>query len=149
MNLWPFRRQPKKPQLTINLHNSVQHNVTVAAAWTTYAGTKALRRMGQHEKQPPTSAGPNSPFDEECEARDAMAEFWAAQPEEKRQLGPYLQLLADIRAAGFIREYVWRFLREPTWPDPPALNHTAFAAWTTRNNLAQHHPPTLAFVSGA
>ena len=48
MNLWPFRRQPKKPQFTINLHASVQHDATVAAAWTTYAGTKALLRMGEY-----------------------------------------------------------------------------------------------------
>ena len=77
-----------------------------------------------------------------------MAEFWAVQPEEKRRLDPYLQLLADVRAAGFIREYVWRFLREPSWPEPAGLRSDAFAAWAAENGLAEHRPPTLAFVSG-
>src|SRR6476620_3335781 len=113
MNLRPFRRRPTKPKLTINLHRSVQHSATVAAAWTTYAGTKALLRTGEYVKHFPEAAGHQSPFDEGCYARDAMAEFWAAQPEESRSQDAYLKLLADVRAAGFIGEYVLRFLRQP------------------------------------
>lgn len=149
MNLWPFRRQPKKPQWTINLHESVmQHNSTVAGAWTVYAGTKALLRMGEHVELDPEAARHASPFDEEYYARDAMAEFWAVHPEETRRVDAYLQLLADVRAAGFIREYVWRFLREPGWPLPAGLRNAEFATWAAENGLSDHRPPTLAFVSG-
>jgi hypothetical protein len=148
MNLWPFRRQPKRPQLAINLHGSVQRNATVAAAWTTYAGTKVLLRMGEYVKLHPETAGHDSPFDEECYARDAMAEFWAVQPEEKRRLDPYLQLLADVRDAGFIREYVWQFLRGPSWSQPADLRPDAFRTWAAENGLSEHRAPTLAFVSG-
>jgi len=147
MNFWPFRRQPRKPQLSINLDSSVQHNATVAAAWTTYAGTKALLRMGEYAKHNPEAQGHDSPFDEECYARDAMAEFWAVQPDEKRRLDAYLQLLANVRAAGFIREYVWRFLREPGWPQPSGLKNDSFDAWAAQNGLCEHRPPTLAFIS--
>jgi hypothetical protein len=148
MNLWPFRRKPKKPKFTINLHPSVQHDPAIAAAWATFGGTKALVRMGEYVKVDPEAAGHDSPFDEECYARDAMAELWAVQPEQKRQADAYLQLLADVRTAGFIREYVWRFLREPEWPEPSGLRNDAFAAWATDNGLLEHRPLTLAFISG-
>lgn len=148
MNLWPFRRRPKKPKFSINLNaDACRHDAAVAAAWTTYAGTKALIRMGEYVKLHPEAAGHDSPFDEECYARDAMAEFWAVQPEEKRLSDGYLQLLTHVRAAGFIREYVWRFLREPGWPEPADLRNEAFNAWALENGLAEHRPPTLAFVS--
>src|SRR5688572_13972822 len=120
MKIWPFRKQPQKPKFSINLPASIQ-NVDVAAAWTTYAGTKALLRMGEYVKFHPEAQGHDSPFDEECYARDALAEFWVAQKQENRRADADLQLLADIREAGFIREYVWRFLRDPTWPRPDGL----------------------------
>ena len=104
--------------------------------------------MGEYVKLHPEAAGHDSPFDEECYAHDAMAEFWAVQPEEKCRVDAYLRLLADVRAAGFIREYVWRFLREPSWPEPTGLRNDAFAAWAVENGLSEHRPPTLAFVSG-
>ena len=148
MNVWPFRRQPKKPKLAINLHGSVQNNATVAAAWTTYAGTKALLRTGEYVKLHPEALGHDSPFDEECYAHDAMAEFWAVQPEEKRRVDAYLQSLANVRGTGFIPEYVWRFLREPSWREPAGLRNDAFSAWAAESGLAKHRPPTLAFVSG-
>jgi hypothetical protein len=149
MNIWPFRRQPKKPKFSINLHSSLRHDVAVAGAWTTYAGTKALLRTGEYVKLYPESQGHDSPFDEECYARNALAEFWAVQPEEKRKSDAYLQLLADIRAAGFIREYVWRFLSQPGWPQPAGLNVDAFAAWTEDYGLSDHQPLTLAILSPA
>ena len=105
--------------------------------------------MGEYVKHHPEAAGHDSPFDEECYARDAMAEFWAVQPEEKRRLDAYhLQLLADVRAAGFIREYVWWFLRESNCAEPAGLRTNAFAAWVAEKGLSEHRPPTLAFVSG-
>jgi len=149
MNLWPFRRRPKQPKFSINLHESVARDVTVAAAWTTYGGVKALMRSGEYFTHFPEARGHDSPFDEECYARDAMAEFWAVQPDEKRRLDAYLQLLADVRAAGFIREYVWRFLRDPAWPQPAGLKSEAFDAWAAANGLSDHRPPTLAFVTPA
>jgi hypothetical protein len=148
MNFWPFRRRPAKPQgWTINLHSSVRSNATVAAAWTTYAGTKVLMRTGQYFTMYPQLQGRNTPFDEEYFARDAMAEFWAAQPPEKQRIDPYLLLLARIRAAGFLREYVWTFLREPAWPQPAGLEIQRFETWATQNRLADHKPPMLAFPS--
>jgi len=149
MNFRPFRRQPKKWQFAVNLHDAVMQNVTIAAAWATYGGTKALVRTGEYARQYPEARGHESPFDEECYARDAMAEFWAVQPPEKRRLDSYLQLLADVRDAGFIREYVWRFLREPGWAEPAGLRNDAFTAWVASKGLADHRPPTLAFVSAA
>lgn len=152
MNLWPFRRQSPKPsqaKWAVNLHASVQRDVTVAAAWTTYAGTKALLRMGEYFKHHPEARGHDSPFDEECYARDAMGEFWGVQTQEKQGVDPYLRSLANVRAAGFIREYVWRFLRDPAWQQPAGLRLAEFEAWCAGNGLTDHRPKTLAFVSPA
>jgi len=146
MNNWPFSRQSKKPKYSINLHGSIR-NATIAAAWTTYAGTKALLRMGEYVKLHPESQGHDSAFDEECYARDALAEFWVAQKQEDHRTDAYLHLLADVRDAGFIREYVWRFAREPAWPEPDGLKTEAFDAWCAGKGLSEHRPLTLAFIS--
>lgn len=149
MNFWPFRRRSKqqKPQATIQLDRSLQENPRIAAAWTTYAGTKFLLRRGDYAKVNPNAEGRNSPFDEECFAREELAKFWAAQPEETRREDTYLQLLADVYAAGFIQEYVWRFLRQPNWQEPLGLKHEQFDAWAAENGLADHHPQTLAAIT--
>jgi hypothetical protein len=147
MNLWPFRRRAKKPKWTINLHESVASDATVAAAWTVYGGVKAMVRTGEYFETAPDARGHDSPFDEECYARDAMAEFWAVQPDAKRATQPYLHLLMSVRDAGFVREYVWRFLRDPAWPRPAGLKEDAFAAWCTKHGFPDHKPPTLAFVT--
>ena len=147
MNFWPFSRRPQKPRFAINLHSSLQHDARLAAAWTTYAGTKALLRTGEYAKLNPEAQGHDSPFDEECYARDAMAEFWAAQPEEIRRVDAYLQLLANVRAAGFIREYVWQFLRDRDWTQPPGLKNDTFSAWCAANGLPGHQAITLAILS--
>ena len=147
MSFWPFRRQPQEPKWSINLHSSVQRHVSVAAAWTCYGGTKALARLKENVESNAEVQGYASSFDEECYARDAMAEYWAVQPAETRGVDAYLQLLVSVRSACFIREYVWCFLRQDSWPQPAGLSLDAFAAWCLENGLSQHKPITLAFIS--
>ena len=144
MNFWPFRRKPK---MSINLHASVQRDATLAAAWTTYAGVKALILMGDYGKSFPDAREYDTPFGMEFHAREAMAEFWAAQPPEKQQSDPYLHLLADVYTAGWMREYVWQYLRDPSWPAPASLKMDGFSAWAAGKQLADHKPQTLAFAA--
>ena len=143
------RRKPPSqtpPEWTIHLDPRTQTSVAVAAAWTMYAGTKVLVRTGEYFDMFPEARGHDSPFDEECYARNAMTETWQARTEQTAA-DPYLDLLAQVRRAGFIREYVWRFVREPSWPDPGALKLDAFDAWVAQNGLTQHKAATLATVS--
>jgi len=147
MKFWPFRHKQEKPRWTIYLHDAVQSDVTVACAWTTYAGIKTFVRTGEYGEMHPEARGHDSPFDEECYARDGMAEFWAAQKELEQSADPYQHLLVRIRNAGFIREYVWRFLRHESWDGPSGLDLDGFDKWAMENKLAQHEPPTHAFIA--
>jgi hypothetical protein len=147
MNFWPFRTKPKKPRYTVNLHKAAARDVAVAAAWTVYGGTIALIRTGDYAADHPEAAGHDSPFDEECYARDAMAEFWQVAAEKKDATEPYLDLLATIRAAGFMREYVWAFLRADSWIQPQNLKLGEFDEWRTAKGLQDHQPQTMAFVT--
>ncbi|MGE0084087.1 MAG: hypothetical protein AB7S75_06665 [Desulfococcaceae bacterium] len=146
---WLFKRKRKKPEWTINLHPGAQTGVETAAAWTTYAGTKVLVRTGEYFEMHPERIGQPSSFDEECFARDALAEFWATYPDDLVITDDYLHSLVRIRNEGFIREYVWHFLREDTWTEPEGIDLESFHEWMAENGLASHKPVTYAFVEPA
>ena len=146
---WRFwKNEPNKtePTWTINLLPAAQTSVPVTAAWTMYAGTKVLVRTGEYFDLYPETRDRTSAFDEECYARDAMAEQWAARQDATAD-DSYLDLLVRIRSDGFIREYVWRFVRDTSWQEPVGLNLEAFDTWALKNGLFQHEAPTLAYVS--
>jgi hypothetical protein len=143
---WLFGRKAKKPKWTINLHGSLQRSAKLAAAWTVYAGVKSMVRDGSYADDNPEARGKDSPFDEECFARGALAEFWAVQPAEVQATDPYLSLLARVRTAGLIREYVWRYVREPGWRQPPGLDLGKLDTWMATEGAVAHEPLTLAFV---
>lgn len=145
--IWPFSRKREPPKWTINVHPSVVGNLTVAGAWTTYAAVKVFYRTGQYFETNPEARDHQSPFEEECCARDALAEFWAAQKSEKQESDAYLHLLVNVRRAGFIREYVWRYLRQAGMATPKRLNLRGFEAWVSERDMAFHQPLTLAFPS--
>src|SRR5262249_7794860 len=82
----------------------------------------ALVRMGDYFVLYPEARGRTSPFDEECFARDAVAEHWATYPPPVQESDAYLHLLVRVRHAGLMREYVWQFLRGEGWPQPEGLD---------------------------
>lgn len=145
--MWPFSRKQKGPAWTINLHESVQRGPAVAGAWTAYAGVKVFYRTGKYFETNPEARAHQSPFEEECCARDALAEFWAAQKMQKQDADPYLRLLVDIRSAGFMREYVWRYLWPHSGATPGRLNLEGFDEWAAERDLRDHQPLTLACLS--
>lgn len=139
---WLFGRKPTKPKWTVVVDASVRTNQASALAWTLYGGAKAQFRDGQY----PEARGDGSPFAEECFARDVVAEWWGVQPAEFQAQDPYMRLLARLRAAGLLREYVWRFLREPGWAEPPGLDLGRLEAWLMSEGVTDHRPLTLATV---
>lgn len=143
---WLFGQKAKKPRWTISLHGSLQQNAQLAAAWTVYAGVKSMVRDGSYADNHPEARGKDSPFEEECFARDALAEFWGVQPAEVQATDPYLRLLAQVRGAGLLREYVWRFLREPSWTAPAGMDAGRIDAWLAGEGERGHQPVTLSFV---
>ncbi len=139
---WLFGRKPEKPKRTVIVHTSAQANKATALAWTLYGGAKAQWRDGAY----PEARVDGSPFVEECFARDVVAEWWGVQPAEFQAQDSYMQLLARVRSAGLLREYVWRFLREPGWAEPPGLDLGRLEAWLAAEGVADHRPLTLATV---
>ena len=137
---------PKTQKWHLGLHSSVQSNVALAAAWTAYGGTKWLVRDGKYAELYPETRGQTSPFEEQCFARDALAEFWAAQSADVQAIDPYLQLLVKLRAAGLMREYVWRFFRTNGSPEPAGLDPQRLEAWMTGEGVIDHKPLTLALI---
>ncbi len=146
MGFWPFQQKHRKQQCSVNLHQSVGRDLNLAAAWTVYGGMLALIWRREYVQDNPAGPKPDTPFGIECCARDAMAEFWQV----KQRAGAaeaYLDVLAAVRAAGFLNEYVWRFLRRPNWEMPAGLTIEAFEKWLNEKGLQDHKPGTLAGIS--
>jgi hypothetical protein len=143
---WLFGQKKKEPKWSITLDSSLQHSAQLTAAWIVYAGVKSKVRDGSYTAIKPDAHGKDTPFDEECFARDALAEYWAVQKPEVRTTDPYLNLLAEVRAAGLVREYVWKYLRQPGWPEPPNLALSRLETWMNGMGAAMHDPVTLSFV---
>ena len=86
-------------------------------------------------------------FEEELQARLLLAQSCA----EKARRGeppssPYLSDLLRVYEAGFIAEYVWLFLAQPTWPaEAQPQNLPAFIGWVTQN-FRQHVVKTFGGV---
>ena len=82
-------------------------------------------------------------FDEECHARAATLKTYRALREGDPQLDvPYFNDLSKVADAGFLREYVWIYLHQPSWQQTPnGLNVAEFDQWRA-SNLRNHTPQT-------
>jgi tetratricopeptide (TPR) repeat protein len=107
----------------------------VAGAWLLY-GVRIAAAEKPHD------------FAAEVAARAALADYWKEQRAQGRH-DPYLDALADVRAAGFIAEYTVAFLALPGWTVPAAdvakLNLDGFRRWA-RGHLRGHRPTTAVAV---
>jgi hypothetical protein len=86
-------------------------------------------------------------FEEEVWARDAAGQIYIELRQKEPDLDVvYFNDLARVRVAGFIREYVWVFLYQASWPDPGNLRVKEFEEWR-RANLAGHRVVTYGALS--
>ena len=109
------------------------------AVWLAYVLARA-RYVGEHIASYPRQIGPITPlFEEEVEARSTVAEIYEELRAKDRELDvPYFNDLVRVAKGGFVREYVWHYLRQPAWKQVPAdLKMEPFEAWR-RTNLAEH-----------
>lgn len=145
LNFWPFRRKPK-PECTVILSESIMDDSRIAAAWALYGGVLFMVHNGEYFKLHPDRIGYDSPFDAECYARDSLAEAWEKMRSDGLSIDLYLNLMVEVRTAGFIREYVWCYLRRPTWRTPLWLELAAFEKWAAGRGLSNHQAVTLAML---
>jgi hypothetical protein len=81
-------------------------------------------------------------FDEEVFARGEAAKIYRNLKQRNKTMeSPYFNDLEKVDAAGFMPEYVWRYLKRNEWSTvPPNLRAAEFARWS-RSNLTGNHAP--------
>jgi len=81
-------------------------------------------------------------YEREVYARESTAKVW----EELRANGDTvvdkeLDELVLVEKSGYIREYVWNFLRKSDWKKPANLRINDFVVWKNKN--IPNHSPTI------
>ena len=137
----PTASPAREPRAVVTLDPAATKGVPdVGAAWLSYTVVVSAAKM----------ASQASDLAIEVAGRSALAGFW----KERRTAGqrdPYLDLLVDVSAAGFMAEYAVAFLARPGWMVPGAelarLNLDGFRRWMPGHLTAQHRPQMLATVT--
>ena len=121
-------RDPSGIYVTPKAVNRDQHS---SAAWLAY-GT-ALFMFGRDQQQP-------DGFAREVYARTHAAQVWT-ELKQKEGVKPNsdLDALAAVERSGFMREYVWHYLRRPEWNQAEQLRMAEFLAWQ-KQHLPSHKP---------
>jgi hypothetical protein len=84
-----------------------------------------------------------SSFDEEVRGRQiALTTFRALKRDSAQPESVYFSDIDRVEAAGFLREYVWSFLRHASWTSRPEnLDLAGFETWRAEH-LSHHTPVT-------
>ena len=67
----------------------------------------------------------------------ALTTFRALKRERAPLASAYFSDIDRVEAAGFLREYVWSYLRHTSWTTPADLDIAGFEAWRAEH-LADH-----------
>lgn len=110
----------------------------VLQSWVSYSLTRSACQL-QSDSDNPARA---SSFDCELTARRLLLETW----QEKKMFDPspadaYLDTLSAVQAAGYLDEYVARYLAKSGWSMPGDLQQKAFRRWAAKH-LPHHRPET-------
>jgi hypothetical protein len=83
-------------------------------------------------------------FDEEVFARGEAANIYRNLKQQNKAMeSPYFNDLEKVDAAGFMPEYVWRYLKRNEWSTaPPNLRAAEFDRWSRGNLNSKHAPET-------
>jgi hypothetical protein len=107
--------------------------------WMTYLLTRASQAAQESSDRELPLGERQASFEEETRARTmAVNTFRDLQARGLKVESTYFSDLERVDAAGFLREYVWRYLRRDSWiTAPPGLKLTAFDEW--RASYLEHH----------
>jgi hypothetical protein len=134
------RSETKKKSVGIEIGSFEDRNETTA--WLAYALALSAwaNKSGAAEKSPDGILVPT--FDGELEARLTQLQIWKELNEKEPMRLAYMDKLLEVQAAGFIREYVWKFHRRPSWgSEPEGLRTAEFEEWQSKA-LSGHQPHT-------
>ena len=108
------------------------------ALWLAYLGGRVVYRE-KHKLAPPRSGEIIPTFEEEVSARGVAAAFYSVM---KVPSDSYWSAVLKVEKAGFLRQYVWIYVHQPSWPakERPG-NLGAFQKWSAAN-LGNHKAQT-------
>jgi hypothetical protein len=110
--------------------------------WATYLYTRAALVAAESGQVSLALGEHTASFDEELRGRlMAVLQYRRMLREHPALHSAYFADLSRVQAAGYLREYVWRYLRAPSWPRPDGLKLEAFDAWRAVH-LRGHVPQT-------
>jgi hypothetical protein len=110
--------------------------------WLAYLFARAAFAANETSGSP--AAGEReSTFEEELRGRTiALTTFRALKLQRVEPESVYFNDIDRVEAAGFLREYVWSYLRHASWSETPAnLDMKGFDAWRAEH-LSNHKPVT-------
>ncbi len=98
--------------------------------WAAYLYTRAAYVAAQSAERTLALGEHTASFDEEVRGRLMAVSLYR----QMRRANPafhsaYFAVLSRVEAAGFLREYVWRYLKASSWPRPDGMRLAAFDAW--------------------
>lgn len=102
-------------------------------AWLGYALARRIWIDSAYLEANPGETRYRYSFPEEVYARRSMALIWDEIRREEDFEDAYLLDLVRIVRAGFIREYCWVCLNDPSWRRPDALREQAFREWFAKS----------------
>ena len=110
--------------------------------WLAYLFARAAYAVGESGADPVVGEREAS-FEEEMRGRTMAVNMFREQKRNDARLASvYFSDIDRVEAAGFLREYVWSYLRRASWKTPPAgLNLDEFNAWRA-THLTNHIPVT-------
>jgi hypothetical protein len=129
--------------LTVTVDWTPTTSKAEGAMWLAYLMARATY-IEAHPSAYPQEIGVITPtFEEELEARSTVTTIYREMREKDKELDlAYFNDLAQVAEAAFLREYVWTFLRQPTWKKvPDGLRLKEFDAWK-EGRLADHQVET-------
>lgn len=98
--------------------------------WLAYLFARAAFAVSDGSAQP-VAGEREASFEEELRGRSiAVSTFRALRRNDAQLASAYFSDIDRVEAAGFLREYVWSYLRRESWQSTPAaLNLAGFEAW--------------------
>jgi hypothetical protein len=130
-------------ELSVSIHWNPEKADPEGPLWLGYLLARA-KFVGDHRDLYAQKVGEVAPtFGEEVEARTSAVQIYRELKEKDRKLSVvYFKDLDRVESNSFMREYVWTYLRQPTWGPPPnELKLSAFDTWKA-TNLANHQAIT-------
>jgi hypothetical protein len=139
---------PAAKQLTVTVLWDDAMSGKEAGVWMGYLFSR-MKYVSNHGGKYPRVPGVVTPmYEEEVFARSEAALIYRdIRSRNSSMASPYFEDLVKVEAAGFIREYVWTYLKRPEWTAPSEpLRSAEFERWS-RDKLAGHQVQTRGRVA--